>query len=104
MSSTGTSRQQAHALAAELGVSVDSFWTGTVRGQYVPTWGVEWDIEAPDGMVWNATGSHTLTFSWDAERGHPDAKAGYWWASLVRDLKAGLSLCGERPGCEWCDH
>lgn len=103
MSKRQTSRQKAHTLAAELGVSLDSFWTGAVRGMGVPSWGVAWDVEAPDGMVWNATGSHTLTWEWIAERGHPEAKAGRWWTFLVEDLEVGVSPCEERPCCEWCD-
>lgn len=103
MAQRQTNRQKAEALAAELGVTIDSFWTGVTRGVNGGDWCVSWDVEAPEGMVWTATGSHTLTIDWSAERGHPEAKASHWWPFLIKDLEAGVSPCPDRPTCDWCD-
>jgi hypothetical protein len=96
-----TNRQRALALAAEHGVEI-YFSSGRSR-RAVPTWYAEWDVPAPDGMVWYATESHFLTCSWELELGHPDARADRWWKMLADDLAAGLVPCPYRPTCECCD-
>lgn len=49
----------------------------------------------PDGSVWNATGAHTINVAIYTDRP-------YGWACLIQDMRAGIEVCPDGDGCEWC--
>lgn len=92
---TATARQRLEASAQEIGATVD--WL-----RPAPTGGVHditmVSVDAPDGKVWSASGTHSIVESF---RSGAESNAARAVVGLLADIADGVEPC-PTPDCDEC--
>lgn len=95
---TATARQRLEAAAQEIGATVD--WS-----RPAPTGGVHditmVSVDAPDGKVWSASGTHSIVASFRSGVSVAESNAARAVVGLLADIADGVELC-PTPDCDEC--